>query len=129
MPNSITQDRKMNHLLNRVGKDVSQLKSDVASLLNHTGRHAIPDSARDLRDSARDRLHAGGHYAASQLRHIRSHPGQSSTGILGGLILLGAVGAGIYYLCKCNGKPCHDETPEVEDEDFETPGPASGHQL
>ena len=61
---------------------------------------------------------AGGHYAAS---YLRENPGRSSVGILGGLILLGAAGAGIYYLCKgrlpgcCGaGSSCEGE-PEGED--------------
>lgn len=117
MPNTITQDRKMKDLISRVGEDVGQLRSDVASLLSHTGRHTLPDSARDIRESAKDRLYAGGSYAASQLRHIRSHPAQSSAGILGGLILLGAVGVGIYYLCKCDGMSCCNDSDEGEPED------------
>lgn len=100
MPTTLSQDRKMKDLLSRVGEDIKQLKGDVSSLLTHTGRHTLPDSARDLRESARDRFSAGGDYAASQLHYIRQHPGQSSAGIIGGLILLGAVGAGIYFLCK-----------------------------
>ncbi len=86
--------------LDRVTKDISQLRQDVASLFSHTTRNAIPDGARDLTDYSRDRLSAGGEFAASQLRYIRNHPGQSSVGILGGILILGAVGAGIYYLCK-----------------------------
>ena len=118
MQSSIIQDRKVKDLLNRVGEDVSQLRSDISSLINHTGRHALPDSARDLRESARNRLHAGGEFAVSQLRHIRSHPAQSSAGILGGLILLGAVGAGIYYLCKsdcCNSSEVAEEDEQEQE--------------
>lgn len=100
----LTEDRKMNDLISRVGEDVSQLRSDIRSLFAHTGRHALPDSARELREQARQRLMAGGTY-------LRQHPGQSSVGILGGLLILGAVGAGIYYLCKsdCCGKLCNRE--------------------
>jgi hypothetical protein len=111
MQNPITQDRKIKDLLSRVGEDVGQLKSDVASLLSHTGRHTLPTGARDLRDSAKDRLHAGGQYAVSQ---FRSHPAQSSAGLLGGLLLLGAVGAGIYYLCKCDSGSCSGEEESEE---------------
>lgn len=106
----------MKDLMSRVGEDIKQLKSDVSSLLTHTGRHTLPDSARDLRDSARNSINAGGDYAASQIRYIRQHPGQSSAGILGGLILLGAVGAGIYYIC--NSDCCSmsgDADEEMED--------------
>lgn len=94
------EDRKTKDLLSRVGEDIAQLRNDVSSLFQHTGRHTLPESARDLRDSALDRVHAGSDYAAAQLRHLRSNPTQTGLGIAGGLVLLGVVGAGIYYLCK-----------------------------
>ena len=98
-----------NHL-EQVSKDISNLRSDLALLLTHTGRNAIPHGARELAVYSKDRLHAGGEFAASQLRYLRAHPGQSSAGILGGLVLLGAVAAGIYYLCKSDcGKRCSNE--------------------
>lgn len=111
MPTALTEDRKMKDLISRVGEDISQLRSDISSLFTHTGRHTLPESARELREQARDRLYAGGAY-------IRQHPGQSSVGILGGLLILGAVGAGIYYLCKsdCGMFCCQDEDCPEEDE-------------
>ncbi|MFD2257029.1 hypothetical protein ACFSSA_10095 [Luteolibacter algae] len=118
MNHSLSHDHKAKDLLSRIGHDISQLKGDVSSLLHHTGKHTISDSARDLADQARDRLHAGGAYAASQLRYVRQHPGQSSAGLLGGLLLLGAVGAGIYYLCKsdcsvgCRTRKDHSDDDE-----------------
>lgn len=111
---ALTEDRKMKDLISRVGEDVSQLRSDIRSLFTHTGRHTLPESARELREQARQRLLAGGTY-------LREHPGQSSVGLLGGLLILGAVGAGIYYLCKsdCCGKLCNrDEDFTDEDERY-----------
>lgn len=112
---NLTEDRKMKDLISRVGDDVSQLRNDISSLFSHTGRHTLPASARELRAQARDRLYAGGEFAAS---YLRQHPGRSSVGILGGLLLLGAAGTGIYYLCKgrlpcCCTSGC-DENPENE---------------
>lgn len=121
---NLTEDRKMKSLLSRVGDDVSQLKNDISSLFSHTGRHTLPESARELRAQARERLSAGGHYAAN---FLRENPGRSSVGILGGLILLGAAGAGIYYLCKgklpccCSPSACR----ENEEEEYEPPYYAS----
>ncbi len=115
MTTPLIQDPKIKDFISRVGEDVSQLKSDVSSLLKHTGRHAIPESARELRNSARERLHAGGEFANSQIRYIREHPKQSSIGLLGGLVLLGAVGAGIYYLM--NSDCCGSSSQEVEDDE------------
>ena len=89
----LTDDRKLKDLVSRVGEDVSQLRSDICSLFTHTGRHTLPTGARELHAQARQRLHAGGAY-------LREHPTQSSLGLAGGLLLLGAVGAGIYLLCK-----------------------------
>lgn len=119
MPNALTEDRKTKDLINRLGEDVSQLKSDVSSLLIHTGRHTVPDSARELRQHALERLHAGGALAASQLRYLRQHPTQSSVSLLGGLLILGAVGAGIYYLCKNDcGILCRSQQDDLEDENL-----------
>jgi hypothetical protein len=118
MPLNITEDRKMKDLIGRVGDDVSQLRSDISSLFSHTGRHALPESARELRAQARERLSAGGEYAISQMRYLREHPGRSSVGLLGGLVLLGAVGAGIYYLCK--GKlPCCCASEWCDEDDMD----------
>lgn len=120
MSTNLTEDRKMKDLISRVGDDVSQLRGDISSLFSHTGRHTLPEGARELRAQARQRLHAGGDYAVSQLRYLRENPGRSSVGILGGLILLGAVGTGIYYLCKgklpgCCGRSCDRDIEENED--------------
>lgn len=104
---TLAEDRKMKDLINRVGEDVSQLRSDIRSLFTHTGRHTLPDSAREIREQARERLHAGGAY-------LRQHPGQSSIGLLGGLLILGAVGAGIYYLCKSDC--CGGDTGFIDEE-------------
>lgn len=62
---TLTEDRKMNDLISRVGGDVSQLRSDIRSLFAHTGRHVLPDGARELREQARRRLMAGVHTSAS----------------------------------------------------------------
>jgi len=119
MPLNPTEDRKMKDLIGRVGDDVSQLRSDISSLFSHTGRHTLPDSARELRSQARQRLSAGGEYAISQMRFLREHPGRSSVGILGGLVLLGAVGTGIYYLCKGKLPCCCSADGYCEDEYLE----------
>jgi ElaB/YqjD/DUF883 family membrane-anchored ribosome-binding protein len=113
MSSTISEDRKMKDLASRVGEDISQLRSDISSLFSHTGRHTLPSGAKELREQARERLSAGGAY-------LRQHPGQSSVGILGGLLILGAVGAGIYYLCKsdCGISCCSgDDSSEQEEED------------
>ncbi len=109
MTNTILQDKRSKDLLTRVSKDISRLKDDVSTLFSHTGKHTIPDSASRLADYSRNRLSAGGDLANSQLRYLREHPGQSSAGIVGGLILLGAVGVGIYYLCKSDCGICHSQ--------------------
>ena len=104
MTQESTTNSRTKDLLGHVRSDISQLRSDISTLLSHTSRHTLPQGARDLR--ARERLHAGGDFAISQLRHLRNHPARSSVGILGGLILLGAAGTGIYYLCKGQLPPC-----------------------
>jgi len=113
----MSKEQTTKDYLDRVSGDITQLRQDVAQLFTNTGRHAISEGARELADYGRDRLHAGSKFAATQLRHLRAHPGQSSAGIVGGLILLGAVGAGIYYLCKSNcGSRCsQEEDPHFDD--------------
>ncbi len=108
-----------NKYLDLVSKDISKLRQEIAALFSQTKSNSISDRANDLADYGRDRLHAGGEFAASQLRYMRSHPGQSSAGIVGGLLLLGAVGAGIYYLCKSDC--CKRISNEEEDPDFDHP--------
>lgn len=116
----MSKEQTTRSLLDSVSKDVSHLRRDVASLFSHTGRRTIPDGARELAEYGKDRLHAGSEFAASQLRYLRAHPGQSSVGLVGGLILLGAVGAGIYYLCKGDcGKQCSNE--DESDSDYASP--------
>lgn len=112
MSSTISEDRKIKDLASRVGDDIAQLRSDVSSLFAHTGRHTLPTGARELREQALERLSAGGAY-------LRQHPGQSSVGLLGGLLILGAVGAGIYYLCKsdCCGKFCTSDSDFPEDDE------------
>jgi len=116
MPLNPIEDRKTKDLIGRVGDDVSQLRSDIASLFSHTGRHALPESARELGAQARQRLSAGGGYAVS---YLREHPGRSSVGLLGGLVLLGVVGTGIYYLCKGKLPCCSLDSGRCEDDDLE----------
>ncbi len=116
MPLNLTEDRKMKDLIGRVGDDVSQLRNDISSLFSHTGRHALPESARELRAQARQRLSMGGEFAST---YLRQHPGRSSVGILGGLVLLGAVGTGIYYLCKGKLPCCCSAGGYCDDEEFE----------
>lgn len=120
----MTKEQTTKSLLDSVSKDVSNLRRDVASLFSHTGRRTIPEGARELADYGKDALHAGGEFAATQFRNfrkLRSHQSETSAGIVGGLILLGAVGVGIYYLCKSDcGNRCVDEEGSNPDTSPET---------
>ena len=126
MSSPFSEDAKIKDLLGQVGDDISRLRSDISSFFAHTGKHTIPTGARDLRDSARGKLNAGSDFAASQLRYIADNPTRSSIGLAGGLLLLGAVGAGIYYVCKsdcCKQKGLCDVP---EDDEPQTYAPAEG---
>lgn len=118
MPTLPINDRKLKDLMGRISEDISQLKEDVSTLFSHTSRHTIPEGAHNIADYGLDKFHAGGDLAASGLRYIKENPKQSSAGLAGGLLLLGAVGFGIYYLCQsdctwCKKKPeADDESPE-----------------
>jgi len=117
MSKIISGDPKAKDLLNKLSEDVSALKSDLASLFSRSTRHTIPNSARDLADYGREKF-------SSQLHYLRAHPGQSSAGLAGGLVLLGAVGFGIYWLCKSDscGKLCEYRDRSDTDEDFAQEG-------
>jgi hypothetical protein len=94
------QDRRASSLLNRVREDISHLREDVATLFQHTTRHTLPQGARELADTARGRLAAGGQFAATRLRSLRSSPPRQAVGVIGGAILVGVLAAGIYALVK-----------------------------
>lgn len=102
-------------LLTKVSSDISKLKDDISTLFSYTRKNTLPHAARELRDYGRDRLHTGGDYAASGLKYLRQNPGPSSVGLLGGLVLLGAVGTGIYYLLKSDC--CHRQRDQLADEE------------
>jgi hypothetical protein len=125
MSSNLLHDHKMKDMLCKVRDDVSHLKDEISHLFSPKARHRLADRAHDLADYARDGLHAGGAFAASQLRYIRRHPGQS-TGLLGGLILLGAVGFGIYYVCKSGPekprhKPARKQAKKQQHQDADLP--------
>ena len=102
MSHSPFYDRRAATLLSRVSDDLSNLRSDVASLLSHTTRRTIPKGARELTDSARHGIAAGGAYAASHLRSLRGghEPSRSTTGWIGGAVLLGVLAASAYAMLQ-----------------------------
>lgn len=122
MSQSPFHDDRAAGLLSRVREDISHLRRDVGNLLNHTTRHTLPEGARGLAGNARDQWVTGRSYAASQLRSLRSSPPRQAMGILGGALLVGALAAGIYAVCKsdrCCAKTrrkAGDEIEEVEEE-------------
>lgn len=107
----------MKDVLCKVRNDVAHLADEVSHLFSQKRTPSISSRAHHLADYARDGLHAGGAFAASQLRYIRRHPGQSTAGILGGLVLLGAVGFGIYYLCKSGTEKPRHQLGNKQDDD------------
>lgn len=113
MSKLLSNDNTAKKLLGKLSDDVSSMKSELAELISHHARTTLPKSARELADYSREKFH-------SQLQHLRAHPRQSSAGIVGGLVLLGAVGFGIYYLCKsdCCGSRCdyRDDADTGEDD-------------
>lgn len=90
------EDKRAADLLSRVRDDISSLRHDVTHLMSHTGRHTLPDALRSGREYARDGIERAGRVA-------REHP----TGVsLGGLLLFGAVAAGVWLMLKdgeCRG--------------------------
>lgn len=115
--NTPFQDRRATGLLNRVREDVSHLREDIGHLLSHTTRRTLPNGARELADQAKHQLAAGGAYAASRFRDLRSHhpSPRESAGMVGGVVLLGLLAYGAYALCR-NSRAIREEAERLEDE-------------
>jgi len=94
------QDPRANELLSRVSEDVSLLRQDIGNLFSHTTRHTLPAGARELADTARNRLAAGRVYSAAQLRALRDQVNQPAAAWVGGAVVVGLIAAGIYWFCK-----------------------------
>ncbi|MCU0776708.1 MAG: hypothetical protein MUF86_03470 [Akkermansiaceae bacterium] len=106
------QDPRANDLLSRVSEDVSLLRQDIGNLISHTARHTLPVGARELADTARNRLAAGKVYSAEHLRALRDQMNQPTTAWIGGAVVVGLIAAGVYWFCKDGC--CADET-ELEE--------------
>jgi hypothetical protein len=101
-----------------VSEDVSLLRQDIGHLFSHAARHTLPAGARELADSARNRLAAGRVYSAEHLRALRNQMNQPSTAWIGGAVVVGLIAAGIYWFCKdgCCISGCDDG--EADDEEI-----------
>lgn len=121
MSNSSFEDKRASQLLSRVGEDLSSLRTDVKMLVGHAKRHTLPDGARELARSGRSHLLSGRDYAADRARYLgrsaREHPAGVS---VAGVLLLGAVAAGIYYLLK--GEGCCGQSEEGFEDELEGTG-------
>ena len=111
------QDSRAAGLLSRVREDISHLRQDVANLVTHTTRHTLPRGARELADTARHQLSAGGSYAADRFRSLRESPPKQALGVLGGAILVGVIAAGIYAVCKSECRAAADDPMDPEEGD------------
>ena len=103
MNSPLFSDRRANSLLNRVRDDVSHLRNDIGNLLTHTTRETLPNGAREIADQAKHQFAAGSAYAVSRLRGLRSQPPSQSAGWIGGAVVAGLIGYGIYALLRKNG--------------------------
>jgi uncharacterized membrane protein len=108
------QDPRANDLLSRVSEDVSLLRQDIGNLLTHTARRTLPAGARELADTARNRLAAGKVYSAAHLRALRDQVNQPATAWIGGAVVVGIIAAGIYWFCKdgCCMSGCDEDGGE-----------------
>ena len=116
MSNLPFEDKRASQLLSRVGEDLSSLRTDVKMLVSHAKRHTLPDGARELARSGRSHLLSGRDYAADRVRYLgrsaREHPAGVS---VAGVLLLGAVAAGVYFLLK-GGECCRAADEEFEED-------------
>ena len=111
MSTSLLQDPRASDLISRVSEDVSLLRQDIRQLASHTARHTLPAGARNLADTARNRLAAGKTYSAEHLRVLRQQMNQPATAWIGGAVVVGLIAAGIYWFCKdgCCAATCDAE--------------------
>lgn len=100
MSTTLFQDPRASDLLSRVSEDVSLLKQDIRQLASHTARHTIPEGARLLADTARNRISAGKTYSGEHLRALRQQINQPATAWVGGAVAVGLIAAGVYWFCK-----------------------------
>jgi hypothetical protein len=111
---SSLQDSRTVGLLSRVREDIAHLRQDVGNLARHTTFHTLPQGARELAENARQQLAAGGSFAASRIRSLRASPPRQAIGVIGGAILIGALAAGIYAMCR--SESCAARLRELEEE-------------
>ncbi len=117
MNSTLFNDRRSTGLLNRVREDVSHLRNDISSLVSHTTKETLPNSARDLADQAKHQLALGSAYAASRFREFRGHPPRQSVGWVGAAVVAGLLGYGIYALLRSN---CCNNRPPIDDANDES---------
>jgi hypothetical protein len=110
------QDSRATGLLSRVREDIALLRQDVGNLARHATFHTLPEGARELAGQARQQLAAGGSYAASRLRSLRASPPRQAIGVIGGAILIGALAAGIYAICRSDSCAARRQEAAADDE-------------
>jgi sensor c-di-GMP phosphodiesterase-like protein len=110
--NHSLQDSRTIGLLSRVREDIAHLRQDMGNLIQHTTRQTLPQGARELAENARHQFAAGSSYAASRLRSLGASPQRQAIGVLGGAILIGALAAGLYALCRSESCALRREVEE-----------------
>lgn len=117
MSHSPFYDRRAARLLSRVGDDLVHLRQDIGNLIHQTTRRTLPAGAKDLAEQARNQLSAGGAYAASRLRHLKSSPPpKEAIGSAVGVVAVGLLAFGAYSLFK--NTCCKSTRPNAETEDL-----------
>ena len=119
MNSTLFNDRRAAGLLHRVREDVGQLRDDLGTLLSHTTRRTLPNSAKDLTQQAKQGLAAGGAYAVSRLRQMRGGHQHQQAGWIGGAVVLSLLAYGAYSLFRTN----NDNTEEVNLEPLDVQSP------
>ena len=109
------EDRRAAQLLSRVREDLASLSYDVKTLLGHATKHTLPDGAKHLANRSGEQWSLGRELAALKMRRLGSAAREHATGVsVGGLLLLGATMAGIYFAMKggCgNGRTAYEPEP------------------
>ena len=109
MSHSPFRDKRAARLLSQVGDDITRLRDDLTRLVSHTAHRTLPEGARELATTAREQFAAGGAYAASRLRGLRTPPPREAAGIAGGVLLVGLLAFGAYALIKSSERRHYEE--------------------
>lgn len=90
------KSRQTSTLLQRVSDDVGNLRQDLMSLLGHTTKRVLPDSARDVSEKAKQQLSAGREFVRNRIPSCCSSDDRRAQVTLGVAVVVGSLALAAY---------------------------------